>query len=106
MGRGVVVCCMSVVVIVVRGDEWKTTLNIAMCHPHESAAWAACKVGGLWQVNKKEKSSNRAKRELLGGVLRSWVFSLVLLDILITTLPPLPWSHITHCCVGTDALSQ
>ena len=36
---------MFVVVLVVRGDKWKMILNIAICHPHESTAWAACEAG-------------------------------------------------------------
>ena len=38
-------CCMFVVVLVVRGDERKMIISIAICHPHESVAWAACEVG-------------------------------------------------------------
>ena len=43
----VVLCCMFVVVLVVGGDERKMILGIVISHPHESAAWAACKVGDL-----------------------------------------------------------
>ena len=75
-------------------------LSIAICHPHESAAWAACEVGDLWQSNKRKATG--LKGEFLGGVLR-------VLGCFAGTLGcmhHLPWSHITHCCVGTDALSQ
>ena len=94
---------MFVVALVVRGDEWKMILSIAICHPHESTAWAACEVGDLWQANKR-KAATGLKGEFLGcfegfgffcwypGVYRS--------------PPSLPWSHITHCCMGTEALSQ
>ena len=60
---------MFVVVLVVRGDEWKMTLSIAICHPHESATWAACEVGNLWQANKR-KAATGLKGEFHGGVLR------------------------------------
>ena len=60
--------CGSVVVLVVRGDEWKMILSIAICHPHESTAWAACEVGDLWQANKRKATG--LKGEFLGGVLR------------------------------------
>ena len=90
-GRGVVLCCMFVVVLVVGGDERKMILSIAICHQHESAAWAACEVGDLWQANKR-KAAKGLKGEFLGGVLRVLGFSL---GILITTPP----GHTSHCWV-------
>ena len=65
---------MFVVVLVVRGDEWKMILNIAICHPHESTAWAACEVRDLCQAYKR-KAATGLKGEFLGGVLRVLGFS-------------------------------
>ena len=62
---GLVLWCMFVVFPVVRGDENKTTPRIAICHPHKSAAWAACEVGDLWQANKR-KAATGLKGEFLG----------------------------------------
>ena len=93
---------MFVVVLVVRGDEWKMILSIAICHPHESAAWAACE---LWQANER-KTATGLKGEFLGCFEVLGFSPGTLGYIHHHPPPPLPWPHITHCCVGTDALSQ
>ena len=56
---------MLVVILVVRGDEWKMILSIAICHPHESTAWAACEVGDLCQAYKR-KAATGLKGEFIG----------------------------------------
>ena len=57
MGGGEVLFCVAcfVVFLVVRGDENKTTLSIAICHPHKSAAWATCEVGDGRQTREKQQ---------------------------------------------------
>ena len=90
--------------LVVRSDENKTTLS-EICHPHKSAAWAACEVGDM-QANKR-KSATGLKGGFLGGVLRVLGFVAGNLGYIHHHPPSLPWwTHHSLLCGYRSKLSQ